>query len=53
MIYYWFRILWFNALKTGIHLDHGWRTSLRARTQIVDKFRRNPFACPLELWRAK
>jgi len=34
-------------------LGKGWRTFLRARAQIIYKFRRNSFACPWEFWRAK
>jgi len=35
------------------HLDQGWGTFLRARTQIIYKFWRKSFACSWEFWTAK
>ena len=32
-------------------LVNGWRIFLRARTQILYNFLRNPFPCPWEFWR--
>ena len=37
----------------GIFLAQGWRAFWRAFAQIVFKFRRNSFACPWEVCRAK
>jgi hypothetical protein len=46
-------VLYTLAIVMSTVLGQGWRTFLRARAQIVDNFRRNPFAFPWEFWAAK
>ena len=41
------------SVNRGQGLDQGWPIFLGARPQNICKFRRSPFACPWEFWRAQ